>query len=272
MSSIDPPQPTRLSPRRVRQPFSSWRAVFALTLREMSTSYGRSPGGYLWAILEPAGGIALMTLIFSVGFRNPPLGADFALFYAGGILPFFFYNDIAMKMGQVVQSNRALLEYPRVTFVDALLARLLLNALTQLMVVAVVLSFLTTITSEETVFDLGKMTLALTMLIVLAAGVGTANAYLIVAFPIWATAWSVMNRPLFLISGIFFLIEAIPEPYQAWLLWNPLVHPIGLMRDAMYPYYQPAYVSELYVFAVGALLMVAGLFLLNRYHRDLLTK
>jgi len=238
----------------------------------MSTSYGRSPGGYLWAILEPAGGIALLTLIFSIGFRSPPLGADFALFYAGGILPFAFYNDIAAKMGQVIQSNRQLLEYPRVTFVDALLARLLLSTVTQLMVVAVVLSFLVTISSQETVFDFGKLALALLMMVALAGGVGTANAYLTVAYPIWGTAWAVMTRPMFLISGVFFLLETIPQPYRDWLMWNPLVHPIGLMRDGMYPYYQPTYISAVYVFSFGAFLAASGLFLLNRYHRDLLDK
>ena len=33
--------------------FASFRAIGALILREMATSYGRSPGGYIWAILEP---------------------------------------------------------------------------------------------------------------------------------------------------------------------------------------------------------------------------
>lgn len=30
--------------REVRMPFATFRSVFALMLREMSTSYGRSPG------------------------------------------------------------------------------------------------------------------------------------------------------------------------------------------------------------------------------------
>ena len=38
---------------------SSLRAVAALVLREMSTRYGRTPGGYLWAILEPLGMIIM---------------------------------------------------------------------------------------------------------------------------------------------------------------------------------------------------------------------
>ena len=46
-----------------RRRFASLRAIAALVLREMSTTNGRSPGGYLWAILEPAAGIALLTIV-----------------------------------------------------------------------------------------------------------------------------------------------------------------------------------------------------------------
>ena len=59
-----------LRPRR----FKMGRTVMALMLREMSTTYGRSPGGYLWAVLEPLGGIAMMTLILAVGLRIREIG------------------------------------------------------------------------------------------------------------------------------------------------------------------------------------------------------
>ena len=49
--------------------FKSARTIMALMLREMTTSYGRSPGGYVWAILEPVGAVAMITLVLSVGLR-----------------------------------------------------------------------------------------------------------------------------------------------------------------------------------------------------------
>jgi capsular polysaccharide transport system permease protein len=56
-------------------------------------------------------------------------------------------------------------------------------------------------------------------------------------------------------------------------LWfNPIVHIAGLMRDGFYPFYQPTYVSIAYPLAVAAMTTMAGLFLLNRYHRDILDK
>ncbi|MEQ3710070.1 MAG: ABC transporter permease [Tateyamaria sp.] len=251
---------------------STLRAVFALILREVSTTYGRSPGGYVLAILESAGGIALLTLIFSVGFRSPPLGTNFALFYSAGLLPFLMYSDISGKLGQTIQFSRALLAYPRVTFLDALIARFLLNMLTQLVVHGLVLGFILVMQQPDTTFNVSKIALAYVMLLALGFGVGTLNSFLTLAYPVWQTAWAVLNRPLFLISCIFFNFEIVPQPHADYLWFNPLVHVVGMMRDGFYPFYQPTYVSVIYPIALGGGLGLAGLFLLNRYHRDILDK
>ncbi|MEO0656736.1 MAG: sugar ABC transporter permease, partial [Pseudomonadota bacterium] len=78
--------------KRQRRRFASLRSIIALMLREMATSYGRSPGGYLWAVLEPAAGIAILTLIFSFAFIGPPIGTSFPMFYATGMVPFLAYS------------------------------------------------------------------------------------------------------------------------------------------------------------------------------------
>jgi len=258
--------------REQRTSFASSRAIMALILREISTTYGRSPGGYIWAVLEPAAGIALLTIIFSIGFRSPPLGTDFALFYATGILPLLMYMGLSGKLAHTIQFNRALLAYPRVTFVDAISARLILNLLTQLTVQCLVVGFILLISQVPTTFDYTKVVLAYSMLIVLSIGIGTLNSFLTLAFPIWDTAWAILNRPLFIISSVFFLFESVPQPYADFLWYNPLVHIIGMMRDGYYPFYQPNYVSIAYPMAIGIVTLMIGLFLLRRYHRDMLDK
>lgn len=258
--------------REVHTTFATQRAILALMLREMTTSYGRSPGGYLWAVLEPVAGIVVMTVIFSAGFRSPPLGLSFALFYASGLLPFLMYGDLSAKLAQTISFSRALLEYPRVTFIDALIARFVLNTLTQFMVNLIVLAGIFLVLAPNTTLDFGKITLAYVMILALAVGVGTLNAFLFLAYPVWQTVWAVINRPIFLISCLFFLFEGVPQPWRDILWFNPLVHAFGEMRDGYYPFYQPTFVSPTYVFAVSALMTMAGLFLLNRYHRDALDK
>lgn len=81
--------------------------------------------------------------------------------------------------------------------------------------------------------------------------------------------WGIFMKPFFLLSCIFFMFDDVPQPYQDWLWWNPLIHVIGQMRRAFYPQYAGDYVSYTYVFGLGLGLFALGLALLVRYHRDL---
>ena len=239
-------------------------------LREMSTTYGRAPGGYLWAILDPVAGIALLATIFSVAFESPPLGDNFPFFYATGMVPFTMYNAVSGKVATSLMFSKPLLNYPTVTFVDAIFARFSLNFLTEMMVAYVVFVGLFVIFDPQVIIDMGTIIHVFCMIAVLSLGIGTLNAFLFARFQAWQRAWSIVMRPMFIISCIFFLFDTIPLPYRDWLWYNPLVHIIGMMRHGFYPTYEASYVTPLYVYGVGITCALAGLILLRRYHRDIL--
>ncbi|MDZ4136243.1 MAG: ABC transporter permease [Paracoccaceae bacterium] len=246
------------------------RTVTALMLREMATSYGRSPGGYLWAILDPVAALALMSVIFAAAFSAPALGISFPLFYATGYLPFMMFNDVANKMATSILFSRPLMAYPAVTFVDALAARFLLNVLTHLMVAYLVFSGILLVFETRAALNLPAILLSLGMTAMLGIGIGTLNCYLMTAFPVWERAWQIATRPLFLISGVFFTYDGLPPMGQDILWYNPLIHVIGMMRHGFYPTYHAPYVSVGFVAAVAMLTGLAGLLLLWRHHRTLL--
>lgn len=110
------------------------------------------------------------------------------------------------------------------------------------------------------------------MITMLGVGVGTLNCYLLTAFPLWERTWQIITRPLFLMSGVFFLYEMMPHKAQAILWYNPLLHCVGWLRHAIYPTYEAAYVSQLYVYGIAVVLLFFGLLLLARNHRDLLER
>ena len=242
----------------------------ALMLREMSTTYGRSPGGYIWAILEPAAGVALLSLVFSLAFRSPPLGVNFPIYYATGLIPFICFNDISQKVATSLKFSKQLMAYPTVTFVDAILARFLLGAITQLLIGYVIFFGIMTVFETRVMPDLPTIAMAYALVMLLGLGIGVLNCFLMSRFDIWQRIWLIATRPLFIISGIFFLFESIPVPYRDWLWYNPILQIIGLMRRGFYPSYDATYVSVSYLAGIGMLSLVAGLFLLYRYHRDIL--
>lgn len=246
------------------------QTVVALILREMSATYGRSALGYLWAVLEPVAGILLLTFVFSLMFRTPSLGTSFPLFFATGILPFTAYMEISNKMSVALRFSKQLLFYPGVTYVDALIARFILTAMTHIMIGVVLFPMIVFFYDLHVIIDMGAIAFGYALAFALGAGVGTLNCFLLSVFPIWERSWAILNRPLFLISGVIFLFDTVPLPYRDWMWWNPLIHPIGVVRKGIYSTYDANYVSSVYVFAVAGITLALGLLLLRRYHRDII--
>lgn len=267
--TVPPPLPPAQTSRSRRR-FPTLRTTFALILREMATSYGNSPGGYLWAVLEPVAALAMFSLGFSLIFAAPPIGNSFPLFYATGLLPFSLFNDIANKTATAIRFSRPLLAYPVVSFMDALLARFLLNVLTHLMVAYLVFFGLIVIFDARAELNLPVILLGFGLAALLGLGIGTLNCYLMTAFPIWERTWQIATRPLFIVSGIFFTYDSMPKSAQEIAWYNPLLHIIGTTRDGFYGAYRADYVSVTFVMAVACLTFFLGMLLLWRHNRSLL--
>jgi len=252
--------------------FRTLRSISALILREMATTYGRSPGGYLWAILEPVAAIALMSIIFSLLFRSPALGTNFPYFYAGGFLPFMMYATISSQIAASIRYSKALLAYPAVTFMDAIIARLLLNFMTHILVTFIVITGVIVIYDLKPILHWPSLFLAMSMAISMAIAVGTMNCLLISSYPLWERVWAIANRPMFIISGLLFIPEALPAKMREYMMYNPLAHVTSEMRKGMFASYDAVYVNATYVFTIAIVMTAISLLLLLRYHKDIVLK
>lgn len=271
---MHPPLPAQ-RPKVVQRPnyaLASLRTIIALMLREMSTRYGRSPGGYVWALLEPLGAIIILGVGFSLLVRSPPLGNSFILFYATGYLPFNFYAVISNSTARALNFSKPLLLYPRVTWVDAVTARFLLNSLTGFLVGAILITGILTVSDTRTVLEMGPILTGVGLAFLLGWGIGLVNCAAFGMVPVWEMVWSIATRPLFIASGVFFTYESMPQAVQAILWYNPLIHIVALVRSGFYPSYHPDYVNLTYVSVWVLVTMAFGLMLLRRYHRELLNR
>jgi capsular polysaccharide transport system permease protein len=266
------PRAATLPPLRPRRRFATFRTVTALILREMSSRYGRTPGGYVWAILEPLGVIAILSIGFSLLIRNPSLGSSFLLFYASGYLPFSLYQSVQNVVARALTYSKPLLVYPAVSWTDAILARFLLNTLTGVIVTYVLLTGIIAATETNVVLDVPVIVEAIALSALLGLGVGAINCALMGLMPTWDVIWSIASRPLFIASGVFFIYEDLGGIAQDILWWNPLMHVTGILRSGIYPMYDPTYVSTAYVLGFALITLAFGLLLLRRYHKDILNQ
>lgn len=260
--------PPPLRPRRMRM----GRVVLALMLREMATRYGRSPGGYLWAVVMPMGAVAMITGVLAYGLRirTPSLGVNFPMFYATGLLTLMLYQNVSGVVATALTFSRPLLRYPGISFVDALVARFVLEALTKAVVMYVIFGGLILLFETRTILDLPAILAGFAMAAAVGMGMGCLNAYLFPAYPLWAKIWGILTFPMFLLSGVFYIYEDLPRVGQEVLWFNPILHATGQMRAGFYPTYHPDYISAVYVFGFALVPGVLGLLLLRRHHKWIL--
>lgn len=255
----------RSSLRQAAVPFQWLRVLFALIVREMSTKFGRSWGGYVWAVADPLGGIVLLTIAFSMAFRTPPIGTNFALFYATGIIPLFLFNGISNSVSAAISSNRGLLRYPVVTPLDTVFSKFFLELATMLVVAVLLYSGIVMVYDLNVNLDMRPVLAGFALTALVGLGVGTLNCVLIGFFPTWRNIWSILTKPLFIVSGIFFTFESVPREIQAILWYNPLIHSVGAVRSGFYPTYEPFYVSYGYMSIVGLVPFLVGALLMRRH-------
>lgn len=257
------------APRSLRMPRFA-RVIFALIMREMLTSYGKSSAGYLWAILEPVGAIAMLSIAFSLILKTPALGDSFPLFYATGYLPYMMYNTLQSKVTVCLRENTKLLFYPRVTYADAIIARFILVFATQLLVAFIVFAGLIWVQDVNQRIEVHLIFQALLIAAYLGLGIGVLNAVLIFIMPAWRNIWQIVTRPMFIISCIFYLFDTLPHWVQGILWFNPLVHLVGHTRVGFYSTYSGSYISLIYPTAIGTGCLLLGLVLLRRHAQELI--
>ncbi|MEL6679036.1 MAG: ABC transporter permease [Pseudomonadota bacterium] len=248
-----------------RPRFQSVRVLFALIMREMTTRYGRSFGGYAWAILEPVGFIVVLAVAFGLLIKTPALGTSFVLFYASGFIPYHYFMEISGSTGGAVQVNRPLMQYPSVTPIDAVIARFLLSLLTLFVVTCLIFGGIFAFVAAPQVIRAKYFLLSISLGALLGLGIGTMNTVLFAFVPVWRQIWSIITRPLFIISGIFYTYDSMPEVIRTILWYNPLIHVVGYARMGLYPYYGGDYLSWAFPGLIGLGFLVTGLYLLIRH-------
>lgn len=237
------------------------RVVAALLVREMEARFGSKPGGYVWALLDPAAHVVLLTVIFQTLARSPPLGVSFPLFFGTGYIAFQFYQAMATYVNGAVKANKSLLSYPNVAPIDTIAARYLLQLGTTAMVAVVVLGVI--VGWMRVPVELSWLPILEAVLVgsMLGLGVGLVNNVMFLKYPLYEKVYSIVTRPLYLISGIFFLPDGIPLPYRDIVLLNPLVHVVMSFRTGFYGGYRAIGLDMSYAYNFAFLTLFIGMIL-----------
>lgn len=244
------------------------RVVGALILRELSTRFGRRNLGYLWLFLEPATLGGAIAMVHHLSGHGLPGGLNIAAFWVVGYVPYYLLRSVVNRAPSAIFSNQSLLYHRRITVLDILISRNLLEAAA---VSGAMLAFLLVfgLSMGEWPRDAGKIVLGMLLMLAFANGLSlllAAGSVYTELFERLTHLATYLSLPL---TGAFFMVFWLPTELQEAALWIPTVHCFELIRAGQFGTLVPTHYDIGYVLAWGAGLNLLGLAALRRARRDL---
>lgn len=246
---------------------SVWRA---LLLREAIPRLFEHRAAWLWLVVEPVFHVAFLAFIF-YGLRVRSVGGiNMVGWIMVGLIAFFLFSRTAVQAKNAIHMSRALYAYRQVLPIDTVFARGVLEMF--LMTAIAVLLFAGAILLEFVALPVDPLLLMAAWLGLWLAGMG---------YGLMASVGTELSRefghilqllmtPLYFVSGVFFPLSAVPQPYRDILLMNPLTHGLEAARLGFVPHYhaiQELDLSYLFIFSLSTIFI--GLLLQRRFARKL---
>jgi ABC-type polysaccharide/polyol phosphate export permease/Tfp pilus assembly protein PilF len=224
------------------------RVIYAIMLRDIRTRFGHTKLGYFWAIMEPITHLATLGVVFyALNRAPPPVGDNLFLFYVTGLVPFLMFSHISHDVMSAAEANNVMLQLPIVKRTDIMVAHALRQFATELCVGIVIFSIAALLGQRGVPADPLTAMAAITLLGLLAVGVGAFNLVIVEAFPSYETLYASLIRLLYVASGIYFSPISMPDWVREILTWNPILQGIELFRSGFFPQYEPHWLDVNYL-------------------------
>tara|TARA_R110000824_G_scaffold4308_1_gene20656 strand:+ start:2916 stop:3680 length:765 start_codon:yes stop_codon:yes gene_type:complete len=208
--------------------------IRAIMLRELLSRYTGDKVGYAWSLLIPLMWVILIWFFFLLFNRPLPINTDVGSFILTGLVPYisFRYTLAAVMRSKLTYHNLFII--PRLNPEIVCFAVGLLEIGNAFVIYSV-------LALGNLVF-FGQLEIANPFMIALglflACLLGTSMAYMIVSViknvRFSLRAMQILVRPMFYLSGVFFVVSELPLAYQDWLWYNPILHAVEITRTGAF--------------------------------------
>lgn len=253
-----------------RSPWQIQRSVlFALLQRELKARFEGRWLGAFWIFLEPIAHVAVLMAIFGYFRHRLVPGVPFPLFLLTGLIPYFIFRSLSIRVMGAIDANRGLFGFRQVKPIDTLIARGALETLIYSVVFIAVLAALGWAGYQWFPDRPLEVVLVSLTLVVCGFSLGLLFSILTDDLPQLRVLIRVAYFPLYVLSGVIFPVSTLPAEARQWLLWNPVLHLLELLRANFFLEYHPAPEASLrYPASVALTLSLIGLALYRvRRHR-----
>jgi lipopolysaccharide transport system permease protein len=249
----------------VRETYRYRELIWALAMKELKIRYKRSVLGFLWALLNPALLMVVLTLVFSTIMRfNIP---HYAIFLLSVLLPWTFFSQSLSYAVESIVSNGDLIKKVRVAKLVFPVAAVVSN-LINLGLSLVPLALLVPLMRHPFYWTWLYLPVPLLALTIFTLGMtfffATANVYyrdVSHILQIVLSAW-------FYVTPIIYSLDFIPPQYKWIFKLNPLIYVINGFRLAVYYGMLPKAPSIAASFLCGFISLFIGFAIFRKYQDD----
>jgi len=257
----------------IRTPWQVTKSVWwALFVREALSRTMSDRLGWFWLFAQPIIIVVVMVSIRTVvlGRIRTISGAEFVPWLIVGLLGFQLFRETLMRSMGAIDTNKQLFSYRQVKPIDPVFIRCYIEGLlaTFILIIFILVSLLlgfSLVPSDSLVALFSWFSLWF-----LGVGCGLVLSVSARLLPETKKVIPVLIMPLFLVSGVIFPLNFLPQEYMQYFLLNPLVHGLELTRSFFFEHYQPLKgVSFFYLWLWSLSLMTIGLILHLRFEQRL---
>jgi capsular polysaccharide transport system permease protein len=222
------------------------RIIWALSLRELVTRYGRQNLGFLWVVIEPLMFCAAVSVLWTVIRPTYDHGIRVVAFVVTGYMPILLVRHVLMHGMYAVRVNSPLLYHRQVSILHMFFARSLVEVVGVTFAFVLIGCLLVPAGLLPLPVKLLPLYAGWFLLACMAFGLAMIFGSLFELFEPVERIVGVITYIMVPLSGTFYMVAWVPARYREYVLMIPFLNTVEMIRsgffgDAVQTYYSIPY-------------------------------
>ena len=239
------------------------RTILSLVMREIITRFGREGLGFAWLVAEPLAFCFGVMVLWS--FTKPAYehGIRLAPFVMTAYMSLILIRHLIGYLAGALQGNMGLLYHRQIGPLHIFSARILLEFAGATIAYAIVYVFLLAVGQVNLPSNYLLLYFGWFLLAFISSGFALILTGLAMRFDVMERLIGLIGYLILPLSGVFTMVAWLPDGFRKVLLILPFVHPVEMMRSAVFGEFVKTYYDIPYALAFGAVFNIVGLLLLS---------